>query len=72
MLDDEQAVCFGGNGNSKSDFNDLFFNHDGYYEGQVINIYNRILFRDPSHQKVTSSLLFLRLIRIIRNCKSAF
>ena len=48
MLDDEQAVCFGGNGNSKSDFNDLFFNHDGYYEGQVINIYNIILFRDPS------------------------
>ena len=48
MLDDEQAVCFGGNGNSKSDFNDLFFNHDGFYEGQVINIYNRILFRDPS------------------------
>jgi hypothetical protein len=48
MLDDEQAVCFGGNGNSKSDFNTLFFNHDGYYEGQVINIYNRILFRNPS------------------------
>lgn len=48
MLDDEQAICFGGNGNSKSDFNTLFFNHDGYYEGQVINIYNRILFRNPS------------------------
>ena len=32
MIEGEQSYCFGGTGDSKSDFNNLFFNHDGYFE----------------------------------------
>ena len=48
MVDNQQSVAFGGNGNNKNDFNTLFFSHDGYYEGQVHSIYNRLLYRQPS------------------------
>ena len=54
MVDGEQAVCFGQNGNSKNDFNILFFEHDGYYEGQVIHLFNNILYRNPSSIEASS------------------
>ena len=48
MVDGEQANCFGVNGDSKSNFNDIFFNHYGYFEGVVIDTYSKLLFREPS------------------------
>ena len=48
MVDGEQSYCFGGNGNSKNDFNELFFSHDGYFEGQVITNFNKLLYRNPN------------------------
>lgn len=54
MVDGEQSVCFGENGDSKNDFNSIFFQHDGYFEGQVVNLYNRILYRSPNSYEATS------------------
>lgn len=53
-LEDEQFYSFGGNGNSKEDYNTLFFNHDGYFEGQVISAYNKLLYRNPSSSESTN------------------
>ena len=54
MLEGEQSFCFGGNGDDKIDFNNLFFNHDGYYEGQVITAYNKLLYRNPTSFEQTN------------------
>lgn len=53
MVDDEQSSCFGENGDSKADFNTIFFNHYGYYEGVVIDAYRKLLFRDPTSAEAT-------------------
>ncbi|MDA8956467.1 hypothetical protein N9H19_02490 [Flavobacteriales bacterium] len=55
MVDGEQSYCFGGNGDSKSDFNNLFFNHDGYFEGQVVTNYNKLLYRNPNSSEASES-----------------
>ncbi|MGC6490575.1 MAG: hypothetical protein ACON5E_04775 [Flavobacteriales bacterium] len=48
MVDGEQSICFEQNGDSKNNFNALFFEYDGYYEGQIVSVYNKLLFRDPN------------------------
>ena len=53
MIEGEQSNCFGGNGDSKSDFNNLFFNHDGYFEGQVVTNYNKLLYRSPNSSEAS-------------------
>ena len=53
MVDGEQSICFEQNGDSKNDFNSLFFEHNGYYEGQIISIYNKLLFRDPTTLEIS-------------------
>lgn len=53
MVDGEQSICFEQNGNSKNDFNSLFFEHNGYYEGQIISVYNKLLFRDPTTLEIS-------------------
>ena len=53
MVDGGQAICFGVNGDSKNDFNNIFFEHDGYFEGQVITVYNKLLFRAPNSEEAT-------------------
>jgi hypothetical protein len=53
MIEGEQSYCFGGNGDSKSDFNNLFFNHDGYFEGQVVTNYNKFLYRSPNSSEAS-------------------
>jgi hypothetical protein len=53
MVEGEQAICFGVNGDSKNDFNNIFFEHDGYFEGQVITVYNKLLFRAPNSEEAT-------------------
>lgn len=54
MVDNEQSNCFGVNGDSKDDFNALFFNHDGYFEGQVISVFNNLLYRTPNSEESTA------------------
>lgn len=54
MVDGEQASCFGENGDSKADFNAIFFNHYGYHEGVVIDTYRKLLFRDPTSAESSS------------------
>ena len=53
MVDGEQANCFGINGDSKSDFNDIFFNHYGYFEGVIIDTYIKLLLRHPNSEEVS-------------------
>ena len=54
MVDGEQTTCFGVNGDSKSNFNDIFFNHYGYYEGVIIDTYIKLLLRQPNSEEVSS------------------
>ena len=54
MVDGEQSYCFGGNGDSKNDFNELFFSHHGYFEGQVTTNYNKLLYRNPNTNEASS------------------
>ena len=53
MVDGEQSICFEQNGDSKNDFNSLFFDHNGYYEGQIVSVYNKLLFRDPTTLEIS-------------------
>jgi hypothetical protein len=53
MVDGEQSNCFGSNGDSKAEFNTAFFAHDGYYEGQVISVFNKLLFRSPDSEEAS-------------------
>ena len=53
MVEGGQSFCFGGNGDSKSDFNYLFFNHQGYFEGQVITNFNKLLYRSPNSSEAS-------------------
>lgn len=48
MIEGISSSLFFGAGNSKEDFMDIFFESDDYFEGQVINLYRKYLFRDPS------------------------
>lgn len=48
MVDGEQSSILGENGDSKTDFNTIFFSHYGYFEGVVIDAYRKLLFRDPT------------------------
>jgi len=52
MVDGEQSMCFEQNGNSKNDFNTIFFEHNGYYEGQIVSVYNKLLFRAPNTSEI--------------------
>lgn len=54
MVDGEQSSCFGENGDSKADFNSIFFSHYGYFEGVVIDAYRKLLFRDPTSSEASS------------------
>ena len=47
MVNGFNTVVFGMEGNSKSDFIDIFFNSGDYFEGEVIDIYEDFLFRSP-------------------------
>ncbi len=47
-------VVFLVEGNSKSDFIDIFFNSQEYYEGQIRAQYVRFLFREPSSQEMST------------------
>ncbi|MCF8276281.1 MAG: hypothetical protein K9J17_06045 [Flavobacteriales bacterium] len=51
MVDGFVAVLFYQTGNSKEAFIDIFLHSDDYYEGQVRELYQRYLFREPSSEE---------------------
>lgn len=48
-------------GSSKEDFLDIFFASNDYYEGQVINLYNKYLFSTPNNEDL------LKLMKTYKN-----
>ncbi|MEO0469408.1 MAG: hypothetical protein AAF206_07305 [Bacteroidota bacterium] len=52
MVDGFTTLMFGKEGHSKTDFIQLFFASDDYFEGQVINVYRDFLFREPTSQEM--------------------
>ncbi|MEL7530994.1 MAG: hypothetical protein AAFN10_06790 [Bacteroidota bacterium] len=60
MVDGGTVIVFGKEGYDKQDFLDLFFDSDDYYEGQVINIYQDFLFREPNSQEMSQETVAYR------------
>lgn len=59
MVDGFNALLFLTEGDSKSDFLDIFFNCNEYYEGQVRDLFQRHLFREPTDEELAQfTILF--------------
>lgn len=54
MVDGFNSALFLQTGNSKTDFIELFFNSNNYFEGQVRALFTRYLFRQPNSAEMTS------------------
>lgn len=52
MVEGLNSILFLEGGNSRSDFTDIFFDSHGYFEGQVITLFNRYVYRDPSTEEM--------------------
>lgn len=48
MVDGNNAVLFLQLGKSKTEYLNIFFNSNDYYEGQVRNVFRKYLFREPT------------------------
>lgn len=48
MVDSYPGSLFLKSGSSKDDFINIFFDTDDYFEGQVINLYRKYLFKNPN------------------------
>ena len=53
MVDGFNGVLFFEIGNDKNDYLNVFFNSDGYNEGQVVHLFNKYLFKDPTSEEMT-------------------
>jgi len=60
MVDGFGGVLLGKEGNSKSDFLDVFLSSTDYYEGQVIDVYNDFLLRDPVSTEMADAVLIYK------------
>lgn len=59
MADGFYAVMFGQEGNSQEDFLEIMTQSDAYLEGQVLDVYESFLFREPtSMEMATGTTLF--------------
>ena len=56
MVDGFPGSVFLQSGSSKNDFLDIFFSSDDYFEGQVINLYKKYLFRNPTTAEASMKL----------------
>jgi len=54
IVDDKQGILFLQPGKGKSDFINIFFNNPSYYEGQVIYLHKKFLFRSPTSTELNS------------------
>lgn len=52
MVDGTGAAVFYETGKTKSDFINIFFNSNDFFEGQVKDLYKRYLFRDPTSSEM--------------------
>jgi hypothetical protein len=53
MINGNSSVLFYEEGDSKDDFIKIFFNQHEYYEGQVMALYERYLYRKPDSEEMT-------------------
>lgn len=60
MVDGFGGVLFGQEGNSKSDFLDIFLSSTDYYEGQLIDLYNDFLLRAPVSTEMADAVLIYK------------
>lgn len=52
MVDGKSSQIFFENVSSKTDFVEIFFETDDYFEGQVINVFKKYLFREPTSEEM--------------------
>ncbi len=57
IVDGFGGILFGKEGNSKADFLEIFFSSTDYYEGQVIDVYNDFLLREPVSTEMVEAVL---------------
>lgn len=57
MVEGNNSTIFLLAGNSKENFLDILLNSNSYYEGQVIQIYNNLIYRIPSSYEMSSGTL---------------
>lgn len=60
MVDGQNAILFITEGENKNDYLDIFFNSDEYYQSQVIILYRRFLFRDPTSEEVSDHAAYYK------------
>lgn len=51
IVDGQSSILFLKTGKSKDDFINIFFDSDDYYEGQVIYLFDRYLYRKPNTEE---------------------
>lgn len=54
MVDGKQGVLFLQGGSSKSDFLQIIFTSTAYFEGQIVNLHKRYLFREPQSLELST------------------
>lgn len=57
MVEGNNSTIFLQAGNSKENFLDILLSSNSYYEGQVIQIYNNLIYRIPSSYEMSSGTL---------------
>lgn len=60
MVDGSNAIVFGREGSGKEDFLDILLSSDAYLEGQVFDLYEALLFRDPLSAEMAAGTLRYR------------
>lgn len=55
MVDGFNTVLFGASGTGKEGFLELFFQSDDYYEGQIADLYQDFLFREPNSWEMSEA-----------------
>lgn len=60
MSDGFYAVIFGKEGNSQEDFLEILTESDAYLEGQVLDVYESFLFRQPTSQEMAEGTTLFR------------
>lgn len=61
MVDGQNAILFLKEGDNKNDYLNIFFNSDEYYQSQVIILYRRFLFRDPTSEEVSDHATYYKV-----------
>jgi len=60
MVDGFPSSIFGRSGASKDDFLQIFFQTDAYLEGQVIDLYRRYLYRNPTTEEMAHGTMLFK------------